>query len=222
MATTIYPDYDGAVYKYVSDTWANVRNASSGNLTAVSFTTIYNLHTSGRGGNVYNVGRYFLEFDTSAINKTISSATLQIYGSSLNSLDVILFKSSQSGAVGTGDFNEVDGASSAFAASDGAGTGSFTDGSYVNDVTFYSDEVATWSTSSYNEIVLNDNAKADIIANDAFNCVLMGFDWDVRDIAPSGATYRAGFRQDAYSGTSSDPKLIITEQDDSVFFGCNF
>ena len=222
MATTIYPDYDGVVFKYVSDTWANVRNASSGNLTAVSFTTIYNLHTSGRGGNVYNVGRYFLEFDTSAINKTISSATLQIYGSSLNSLHVILFKSSQSGAVGTGDFNEVDGASSAYDASDGSGAGSFVSGSYINDVTFYSDELAIWSTSGYNIFTLTDDAKADIIANDTFNCVMMGFDYDVRDTAPSEASYQTGFRQDAYSGTSSDPKLVITEQENSVFFGANF
>ena len=222
MATTIYPDYDGVVFKYVSDTWANVRNASSGNLTAVSFTTIYNSHTSGRGGNVYNVGRYFLEFDTSAINKTISSATLQIYGSSLNSLDVILFKSSQSGAVGTGDFNEVDGASSAFAASDGSGAGSFTNVSYSGDVTYYSNEVTTWSISGYNTFTLTDTAKADIIANDTFNCVMMGFDYDVRDVAPSSISPAVGFFTDAKGGTTQDPKLVITEQENSVFFGANF
>ena len=218
MATTIYPDYDGVVFKYVSDTWANVRNASSGNLTAVSFTTIYNLHTSGRGGNVYNVGRYFLEFDTSAINKTISSATLQIYGSSLNSLDVILFKSSQSGAVGTGDFNEVDGASSPFANSDGAGRGTLGG----SDATYYSFPVDTWSTSGYNTFTLTDTAKADIIANDTFNCVMMGFDYDVRDIAPSSAGYAVGFLSDAYSSGLQHPKLVITEQENSVFFGTNF
>ena len=32
MATTIYPDQDGVVYKYATDTWANIRNASSGTL----------------------------------------------------------------------------------------------------------------------------------------------------------------------------------------------
>ena len=62
----------------------------------------------------------------------------------------------------------------------------------------------------------------DIIANDTFNCVMLGFDYDGRDTAPSGVTVQTGFHQDNYSGTSRDPKLVITEQDDSVFFGCNF
>ena len=222
MVTTIYPDYDGVVYKYVTDTWANVRNASSGTLNTLSGTWIDNLHTSGRGGNTYNIGRYFLEFDTSAINKTISSATLGIYGYSSGTLDVILMKSSQSGSVTAGDFNEIDGASAAFAASDGSGAGSFTSVSYINDVTVYSDEVTTWSTSGYNTFTLTDDAKADIIANDTFNCVMMGFDYDARDTALSSASYRTGFRQDSYTGTSSDPKLVITEQENSVFFGANF
>ena len=222
MATTIYPDYDGVVFKFATDTWVNIRNASSGALNTAASYYIQNSHSTGRGGNTYQIGRYFLEFDTRAINKTISSATLNLYGYLSGTLDVMLLKSSQSGSVTTGDFNEVDGASSAFAASDGSGTGSLTGASYINDVTFYSAEITTWSTSSYNEIPLSDDAKSDIIANDTFNCVLMGFDYDVRDGAPSSAEYRAGFRQDAYSGTSSDPKLVITEQENSVFFGTNF
>ena len=214
----LYPDYDGIVYKYAAGTWASIRSATSGTLNVNASTWIENLHTAGRGGNVFNIGRYFIEFDTSGITSTLTSATLKIYGYNSGALDVILLKSSQSGTVGTGDFNEITNASTPLGNSDGDGAGTFASTSVVE----YSSEISSWSTSSYNEIVLNDNAKADIIANDAFNCVLMGFDWDVRDIAPSGATYRAGFRQDAYSGTSSDPKLIITEQDDSVFFGCNF
>ena len=219
MATTIYPDQDGVVYKFAADTWANVRNASSGTLSTASSYYIQNSHTSGRGGNVHQIGRYFIEFDTSAINKTISSATLSLYGYNLGTLDVILMKSSQSGLVGTGDFNEVYGATLPFAASDGAGAGRLAGATTTVE---YSSEIATWSTSGYNEIALSDDAKADIIANDTFNCVLIGYDYDYYDTAPSGAYYRVGFRQDAYSGTSSDPKLVITEQDNSVFFGCNF
>ena len=219
MATTIYPDYDGVVYRYVTDTWANVRGASSGSSLNTSATfSMTNSHTSGRGGNTYNIGRYFLEFNTRTINKTLSSATLSIYGYSTNALDVILMKSSQSGSVGIGDFNEIDGAALDLGISDGAGTGTLVGGNGV----FYSNEVTTWSTSGYNEFTLTKEAKADIIANDTFNCVMIGFDYDGRDIAPSGATYQTGFRQDSYAGTSSDPKLVVTEQENSVFFGSNF
>ena len=89
MATTIYPDQDGVVYKLVTDTWANTRNATSGTLNVTSSHYIQNSHTAGRGGNVHQIGRYFLEFDTSAINKTISSATLWLYGYSTNALVLV-------------------------------------------------------------------------------------------------------------------------------------
>ena len=220
MATTstIYPDYDGVVYNYVTDTWNNVRNASSGTLNTAASYNVTNSHTSGRGGNTYNIGRYFLEFDTSSINKTISSATFQLYGNSTSALDVILFKSSQTGAVGTGDFNEIAGAGIALALSNGSGGGSLASSSAV----VYSNEVATWDTSDYNTFTLTAAAKADFIANDTFNCVMIGWDYDGRDTAVSSATYQTGFYQDAQGATSSDPKLVITEQDNSVFFGANF
>ena len=219
MATTIYPDYDGVVYKYAGGTWNSIRNASSGALNTGTTFNMTNSHTSGRGGDTYNIGRYFLEFDTSSINKTISSASVQLYGNSTNALDVILMRGSQSGAVSTSDFNDIYGATLHLLASDGAGAGRFAGSSTTVD---YSSEIATWSTSGYNEIALSDDAKADIIANDTFNCVLMGYDYDYYDTAPSGVSLRAGFRQDSYSGTSSDHQLVITEQENSVFFGCNF
>ena len=218
MATTIYPDQDGIIFKYASGTWAQIRNASSGSLNTAASHWIDASHTSGRGGNVYNIGRYFLEFDTSSINKTISSATLNLYGYSSGTLDVILMKGTQHSPVGTTDFNNIDGVATPLSNSDGSGAGTMA----IIGVEPYSPEVATWSTSGYNEITLSDFAKADIIANDSFKCVLIGYDYDYFDIAPSSQTYRTGFRTDAYSGTSSDPKLVIEEQINSVFFGCNF
>ena len=68
----------------------------------------------------------------------------------------------------------------------------------------------------------NHEREADIIANDSFRCVLIGYDYDYLDIAPSSATYRTQFYQDAAADTSRDPKLVITEQENSVFFGANF
>ena len=218
MATTIYPDQDGVVYKFVADTWANVRNASSGALNVSSNYYVQNSHTAGRGGNTYQIGRYFLEFDTSSINKTISSADLNIHGVTSGTLDVILVKGSQSGTVATSDFNEIFGGSTPLAASDGAGAGTI----LSTDVVIYSNELTSWSTSGYNTFTLTDDAKADIIANDTFNCVMIGFDYDGRDIAPDEESYRTQFYQDAAAGTSRDPKLVITEQENSGFFGTNF
>ena len=218
MDTTIYPDYDGVVYKFVSDTWANVRNASIGTLNVTSSYYIQNSHTSGRGGNVHQIGRYFLEFDTSGINKMIRGATLSLYGYNLGTLDVILVKGLQHSPVVTTDFNNIYGASTPLGASDGSGAGTF-DGT---DVVIYSDELTSWSTSGYNAFTLTDSARADIIANDSFRCVMIGWDYDGRDHIPSEAYYRAGFYQDAYSGTSRDPKLVVTEQDNAIFFGTNF
>ena len=218
ITSTIFPDNDGVVYKFATDTWANVRSAASGTLNTASSYYIQNSHTSGRGGNTYQIGRYFLEFDISNIKKTIKTASINLYGNSLGTLDVILLKSDQTGAISTADYNNIDNAAFALSISDGGSTGTLD----IAAVTQYSDEIDTWSTSGYNRIELTERAKADIIANDTFNCVLIGYDYDFRDIAPSEAWYRAGFYQDAYTGTSRDPYLHIIEQDDSVFNGCNF
>ena len=218
MATTIYPDQDGVVFKFATDTWANVRNASSGALNVSSNYYVQNSHTAGRGGNTYQIGRYFLEFDTSSINKTISSADLNIHGVTSGALDVILLKGLQHSPVTTTDFNNIDGATTALGSSNGSGAGTLS----AIGITQYSDELTTWSTIGYNEIALNDSAKADIIANDSFRCVLIGYDYDFSDIVLSSASYRTQFYQDAAADTSRDPKLVITEQENSVFFGANF
>ena len=42
MATTIYPDQDGVVFKFATDTWANVRNATSGTLNTDATWWIFN------------------------------------------------------------------------------------------------------------------------------------------------------------------------------------
>ena len=56
MATTIYPDQDGVIYKFAADTWANIRNSSSGTLNVTSSYYIQDSHTSGRGGDTYQIG----------------------------------------------------------------------------------------------------------------------------------------------------------------------
>ena len=152
----------------------------------------------------------------------MSSATLKLYGYSGGDLDVILLKSSQSGSVGTGDFNEITNGSTPLGNSDGDGAGTFAGTSVVE----YSSEITSWSTSAYNEIALNSDALSDMVSGSTFNCVLVGYDYDYLDQDLSESSYRAGFRQDAYSGTSSDPYIDYTVatvvEDDAIFFGTNF
>ena len=218
----LYPDYDGVVYKYVTDTWANVRNATSGTLNTVSSFHITNSHDSGRGGNTYQIGRYFIEFDTSGITSALDSATLRLYGLTSDTLDVILLKSSHTGDVAAGDFEQITNGATPLGNSDGSGAGTFASTSVVE----YSSEIATWSTSGYNDIALNSDALTDIVDNNTFNCVLVGYDYDYLDQSLSSASYRTKFYQDAYTGTSRDPYIDYTVAtaavDDAVFFGANF
>ena len=215
----LYPDYDGVVYQFVADTWANVRNATSGTLNTNSSYYIQNSHSSGRGGNVHQIGRYFIEFDTSGITSILDEATLKIRGNTSGTLDVILLMSSHSGSVATGDFNEIANASTPLGNSDGSGAGTFASTSVVE----YSSEIETWSTSGYNNIALNSDALTDIVDNDTFNCVLVGYDYDFLDVAPSEAWYRTQFYQDSETGTSRDPYINYTvATDNAIFFGTNF
>tara|TARA_Y100000593_G_scaffold86705_1_gene165948 strand:+ start:2161 stop:2829 length:669 start_codon:yes stop_codon:yes gene_type:complete len=219
----LYPSNDGVVYKFTADTWANIRNTTSGSVVTTNTYYIQNSHSTGRGSDVYQIGRYFIEFDTSGITSTLDSATLKIYGHASGTLDVILLKSSQTGSVVAGDFNEITNASTPLGNSDGSGGGTFASTSVVE----YSSEISTWSTSGYNDISLNSDALSDMVNNDTFNCVLISYDYDYLDQAVSGASYRAGFYTDANTGTSKDPYIdyavastAVTEN--ATFFGANF
>ena len=222
---TVYPDYDGVVFKYATDSWTNVRAASIGSLNTVSSAYLYNFHTAGRGADTFQIGRYFLEFDTSAITDTLSSATLKIKGASgVTNLDVMLVKGSQSGSVVAGDFNQISGGGTALLNSDGSGAGTFAGTPVVE----YSSELTTWSSSGYNDISLNATALTDIKDNSTFHCVLIGYDYDYLDQDLSGgATYGIRLRQDSSVGTSSDPYIDYTVEtayvvDNAIFFGTNF
>ena len=217
-----YPDTDGIVYKYATDTWTNIRNASSGNLNTTSTAGITNSHTTGRGGNTYQIGRYFLSFDTSDIEDTLASATLNIYGASGSTLDVIVLLGSQldGGSVASTDFEKIDNASTPLGNSDGSGAGTFAGTSVVE----LSSEVTTWTTSGYNTITLNSDALQNLVDEDIVLFVLVGYDYDYLDIAPSSLNQKIGFYQDFYAGTSRDPYIEYSflSADNSVFFGCNF
>ena len=222
MATyNIYADEDNVVYGYSAVLCATQRAASSGNvLPTIGTWSVYNMTISGRGGTVTNIGRYFLEFDSSSVSGSILSATLKVHGRSGSgtTLDWIGIKSTQSNPLVTGDFDALDGCSGALLHSDGSGNGTL-----YGNATEYTNEITTWDASDYNDIVLNPIAITALEAGSIKIC-LIGYDNDYLDIASLGLNVSAGVTTSNQTGTSSDPYLVIVTEDDvanAMAFGAN-
>ena len=134
--------------------------------------------------------------------------------------DLIAVKSNSDILVlGTADFGSIVGWNTT---TDGSGGGD-----NESNVTKYSAEISTWSTSGYNDITLNAQALADMRDDNAVYICLLNFDYDLKDRAPTGySSHRNGLYYTNYTGTSRDPyidyTLAPTTTDNAVFFGCNF
>ena len=223
---TIYADAsDGKVYKSNSD-WATARDATSGSsfssTTSADAFGIRGERTSGRGGGYsYNIQRIFMKFDTSGISSNVDSATLKVYGYSNGGGDIITLKAtSDISTLGTADFNAITGWLGGSADGSGAGDND-------SNVTKYSSEIATWSTSGYNDITLNSTALANMRDDSVVYICLMNYDHDLRDIAPTGySAHRNGLYFADNSGTSKDPYIDYTlaavVSDNAILFGTSF
>ena len=219
MATTIYSETDdGDIYVTSSpggSSWADARDATSGtatsnaigNPTAVRAVII----VIGRGTH-YSVSRAFFIFDVGRITHIPKSATISIKGSLYGDADMRLVKSNQAIHLQHTDFDAIEGW---VAGADNR-----------NNVTPYETGVIyTWNTLAYNVITLSQQALVDIAGLDYFKCCLIEYASDLRSTAPtapSGVNNKSGVVYADAVGTSTDPKLLIKEQDDSVFFGANF
>ena len=222
MATIYAHTNDGYVYAAGSH-FALIRGAGTGNSTsstgtASAYAIRSDVSTGRGGGSTYTVTRTFMYFDTSGISTDVQSATLKVYVYSQNSGDIIAVKATNDiQALTTADFDAITGWSST---SDGSGGGD-----NESNVTKYSDEIATWSTSGYNDITLTSTALANMRDDNIVYICLMNYDHDLKDIAPTGLN-RNGLYYINYTGTSRDPHidytLAPTVSDNSVFFGTNF
>jgi len=204
---------DGTTNKFVlgSGAWATNRSAGTAQSVAATGTSgnVTTQNVSARGSEVAQIQRAFFSFDTSGITVTPSAATLKIYGKTAGTADVIAVRSTQGSALTTADFDALHGASTALAASDGAGAGTLAG---VSGLT-YSAEITSWDTSDYNDITLNATALADMASLDTFQVALIDYDRDYLDVAPLGSTLvRVGFylAEDGGSGTTKDPKIDFT------------
>ena len=226
MAIIYAHSSDGYVARINQSSWADARNGASG--TSVSSTTNAQAYaTAGYraiargGGFVFNVYRSFMSFDTSGISTTPSSATLRVYGYSQAGGDLIVVRArSDISSLGSSDYDAIEGWDNSSA--DGSGGGDL-----ESSVTKYSAEVTSWSTSGYNDISLNPDAMADMRDNDDLYICFLNFDYDLKDVAPTGSSsHRNGMYYANNTGTSKDPHIDYTAPaattDNAVFFGTNF
>jgi len=126
-----------------------------------------------RGSYIYRVVRTFYYFDTSGITGAVSSATINITGTTTTNADVIVVPSTAFS--GDGSTNLV--------------------GTDINNISFntnYANGNVAWSTG-LNTITLKSTALSDIQNNDYFICAVLQFDNDYANVDPLAiVTYNSG------------------------------
>ena len=226
MATIYAHTNDGYVARFNQSSWSDARANSSGTAASSVATTstvgISAYAASSRGGgSVFHLVRSFMYFDTSGISSNVDSATLKIRGVTYGTGDVIAVKAtSDIATLGTADFE-------AFTGWDSSGTDGSGAGDMESSVTKYSNEITTWSTSGYNDIALNAQALADMKNDSTVYIALLNFDYDLKDVEPTGTSGRNGLYYINYTGTSRDPYVdytlaAVATTDNAIFFGTNF
>jgi hypothetical protein len=213
--------YEDGYYFKTSSSWATARDATtafSGSDSSTSYTYgAAAIATAGRGGStLYGVYRCFFQFDVSSVVSMPRNAKLRIYGRSYGNGRVNCVKALDSVPfLDTGDFDSIDGWVTG--SSDGSGGGSNN-----GNVTYYSPELPTWSTSGYNDFELNEVACADMYYNTSFAVCIMTRG-DIYDVAPGvGTLNRNGMYFSEYTGTLRDPYIDYSESTQPLFFGTNF
>ena len=219
MATTIYSGSNDGYCFISGSNWVTIRDADTSTSVSNSITAYpYGIRASlatGRGGTNYAIWRSFLEFDVSGITHVPKSGTLEVRGHTFENASVIAVKGTQSASLATSDFDSIEGWDGS--SSDGSGGGS----NHTN-VTNYGGLIINWDKDDYNSFDLTQQALVDIAGEATLKVCLLEYNFDLRDGTATTATLYSGLRFSEYSSTGSDPKLVIEEQENSVFFGCNF
>ena len=206
MATIYASTNDGYVAENVaSNAWNTAHDNTAGDSVSINDSS-YDLavHVScvtlGRI-TTYKISRTLMDFDTSGISSAPSAATLKIYGVTNGGADLIVIKATHDpSSASTGWFSDFTG----YAAG-------WDDG----DVTAYSSEIATWSTSRYNDITLNSTALSDMSSLSTFKIMIMEYDHDYLDFSPGGGripcvSVSSGMYFADNTGTSKDPYIDYT------------
>tara|TARA_Y100000034_G_scaffold118577_1_gene159362 strand:+ start:367 stop:1104 length:738 start_codon:yes stop_codon:yes gene_type:complete len=171
-----------------SNTWATFRDDDIGNHldTSSDGQDLGVRQFITRGSAFVIIYRVFFEFDTSGISVAPSEATLKIYGRTNDAGDFFVVRSSHgTGAPSRADFDAITGwdiSGGGAAQGDGSGT-------QEGNVTKYSSEVTSWSTSGYNDITLNATALFNMVDQDDFTICLIESVHDLRDISNTNTSY---------------------------------
>jgi len=167
----------------VNPSHAGARDATSGTAVAASTryaTAIQYQFLASARANQISINRYFIEFDTSDISVTPADAELSLYGFTNGGADFFAVKATFSdGTIANGDFDAIDGWSAGVDNS--------------SNVTKYSDEVETFSTSGFNDIALTSAALSDMVSEDRFKICLIQAENDLANVAGGGVIHKTGF-----------------------------
>ena len=168
---------------------------------------------TGRGSATYRIKRSFFYFDVSSVSAA-TSATINIRGITYNSGDIIGVKASVSDPLAGADFDSISG-----------WTGP-SDTDQEPNVTKFTDEVTTWTTSGYNTIPLLSAAVTHINSNSRFIICFLKYDYDLKGVDSTGATDVSNGMYYMESSASYRPYIAVTTPDptvdNAIFFGTNF
>ena len=207
-------------HSWIGDTWTSLRDAATGTSidTSSDGTDLGVNQYSVRGATFIQIYRVFFELDTSGISIAPSAATLQIYGRTNDDADFYVVRATHSGAPATSDFDSIHGWDTTNAA-DGAGNGD-----QIGNVTLYSSQIASWSTSGYNNITLNATALSQMASDSTFAVCLIESVHDLLDVSETTSS-KTGmyFDDDAGKEIKIDYTAgVAAVATNSIFFGANF
>ena len=208
---------DGVISSTSGVSWNFVRQGTSGTADSSGgsggFAVRSRKVSSGRGTQ-WVVSRAFFTFNTSGIAVAPASANLNIYGTHGGTADLFVVKSTQASTLANSDFDAI--------------TGWDHDADNSSNVTYYSSEVTSWSTSGYNTIALNATALTDMRGLSTFNVCLIEADYDLTNTEPStGTDVFSGVYFIEWVNSYERPYLDYTPAtvavaDNATFFGANF
>ena len=211
MAVKIYATHDKSGYVFYTagtSNWDVIHDATSGKGAVFAQESGDNAVRAFNNGSQAHISRAFFQFAVPEdAPSNISSLTLNIKDDnssgtapSDNQLDIIVIEGTQTVPHGTGNN----------ALNYNAFTG-HTSGWNNTNVTAYSDEVSysttTWSTSDYNTITLNANARSAFTPGSDFKVVIMSYHFDYLDSVPTSGYDKAIDMRLQGSGTDNDPYI---------------
>ena len=207
---TIYPDRDQMTTNLGSSGWSTIRDATGGlelPSSSSSASAIRATFTAARPSAIYSISRVGILFDVSNITVKPKAATLSVKGITNGACEVACVK-------GT-----ITPSGMGLPGVDGWVNGADNDG----NATHYAAVDTSWSTSAYNQFLFNETALNDIAAVNELRITLIDYQHDLKNVSPSAiSSPQSGVIFSEFTGTSSDPKLKIVNQDDAIFFGTNF